>query len=157
MRQGPRALSRFSISDSDIHISCEEKDKPAFEPLQGNPAFSRDSPSRCPLPMQKQNLGPTHIHIAERILLLRCLWKVGIPLEYKPGNQPSCRVHVWYMELFLIAVVTSWSLYTCVFLWTLWSSIKKLKTPFLFELGHGIVLYALPGDRASSRGEGEVS
>ena len=44
-----------------------------------------------------------------------------------------------------------------VFLRTLWSSIKELKTPFLFELEHGIVLYALPGDQASSRGEGEVS
>ena len=110
MRQGPRALSRFSISDSDIHISCEEKDKPAFEPLQGNLAVFPVSTSRGPFPLRKQTLCPTHIHIAERILLLRCLWKVGIPLEYKPGNQPSCRVHVWYMELFLIVAVTSWSL-----------------------------------------------
>ena len=62
MRQGPRAFSRFSTSDSDveifrfifyissysdiqIHISCQEKDEPAFEPLQGNPAFFRVSTS----------------------------------------------------------------------------------------------------------------
>ena len=111
MRQVSRAISGFSIGESDSNISCEEKDKPAFEPLQGNPAFSRDSPSRCPLPMQKQNLGPTHIHIAERILLLRCLFKVGIPLESKAGNQLSYRVDWWYTEIFLFAV-TSWSLYT---------------------------------------------
>ena len=28
----------------------------------------------------------SHIPIAERILLLWCLWKVVIPLESKPGN-----------------------------------------------------------------------
>ena len=39
MRQGPRVFSRFSIGDSDIHISCEEKDEPAFEPLQVSSAF----------------------------------------------------------------------------------------------------------------------
>ena len=38
MGQGLRAFSRFSTSDSDIHISCEEKDEPAFKPLQCNPA-----------------------------------------------------------------------------------------------------------------------
>ena len=110
MRQGPRAFPRFSTVDLDIHISCHEKDETAFEPLQGNPAFFRVSTSHCPFPIQKQTLCPTHIPIAERILLLRCLWKVGIPLELNPGNQLSCRVHLWYMELFLIVAVTSWSL-----------------------------------------------
>ena len=89
MRQGPRTFSRFSTSDSDIHISCEEKDQAACEPLQGNLAFFRVSTSHCPFPIRKQTLGSTHIHIAERILLLKCLWIVRIPLVSKPDNQPS--------------------------------------------------------------------
>ena len=112
MRQGTRAFSMFSIGDSDIHISCQGKDEPAFEPLQCSPAFFRVSTSRSPFPMWKQTLGSTHIHIVERILLLRCLWKVGIPLESKAGNQLSYQVDFWCMEIFLV-VVTSWSLYTC--------------------------------------------
>ena len=39
----------------------------------------------------------------------------------------------------------------------LWSSVKDHKTPFLFELEHEIVLYAMPGCQASSRGKGKVS
>ena len=33
------AFSRVSIGDSDIPSSCEMKYEPAFNPLQGNPAF----------------------------------------------------------------------------------------------------------------------
>ena len=32
------AFSRFSTWDSDIPLSCEMKDKPAFKALQGKPA-----------------------------------------------------------------------------------------------------------------------
>ena len=107
---GTRAFSRFSTSDSEIHISSEEKDEHAFEPLQGNPAVFRVSTSRGSFPFRKQNPCPTHIPIAERILLLGCLWKVRIPLESKPGYHLSYQVHFWYMEVFLIVAVTSWSL-----------------------------------------------
>ena len=105
MRQGSRAFSRFSTSDSDIHISFEEKDEPAFEPLQCNPAFFLVSTSHCPFPIQKQTLGPTHIPIIERILLLKCLWKVGIPLVSKPDNQVSFQEVLGYMELSSICCV----------------------------------------------------
>ena len=33
------ALSRVSTGDSDIPLSCEMKDEPAFKALQGKPAF----------------------------------------------------------------------------------------------------------------------
>ena len=110
MREGFRALSRFSTADSDIQtfpISCEEKVKPVFEPLQGNPAVFRVSTSQDTFPFRKKTPCPTHITIAERILLLRCFWKVGNPPEAKPGNQLSCRVHFWYRELFLFVAETS--------------------------------------------------
>ena len=89
MRQGPRAFSRVSTGDSDIPSSCEMKDEPAFKPLQGNPAFFRVRASRCPFHLKQQTQGPSHILIAEGSLLLRCLWKVSIPLQSKAGNQLS--------------------------------------------------------------------
>ena len=41
-----------------------------------------------------------------------------------------------------------------VFLGSLWSSIKEVNAPFMFEGEHGIALHAMQGNRASSRGEG---
>ena len=35
-RRRPTALSRVSTGDSDMSSSCEMKDEPEFEPLQGN-------------------------------------------------------------------------------------------------------------------------
>ena len=39
IRLGPRAFSSECTEDSDIPLSCEKKDEPAFKPLQGNPTF----------------------------------------------------------------------------------------------------------------------
>ena len=44
-----------------------------------------------------------------------------------------------------------------MFLGTLWSYIKQIKTPYLIDREHEIALHAMQGNRASSRGEGEVS
>ena len=44
-----------------------------------------------------------------------------------------------------------------VFLGTLWSSIKEVKAPFMFDVEHGIALHAMQVNWAASRGEGEVS
>ena len=78
---GYRSFSRVSRGDLDILSSCEMKDKPAFKSLQGNQALFRVRASPCPFHLRQQTQGPSHIPIAERSLLLRCLWKVGIPLE----------------------------------------------------------------------------
>ena len=80
------AFSRDCPEDSDIPLSCEMKDETAFKPLQGNPTFFRVRESRYPLHMRQQFQGPSHIPIAEGRLLLKCLWKVGSPLESKTGN-----------------------------------------------------------------------
>ena len=89
MRQRPRAFYRISTGDSDIPSSCEWKDEAAFKPLQGNPAFFRVRASWDPFHWRQQTQGPSHIPIAEGSLLLRCLWKVGLPLQSKTGNQLS--------------------------------------------------------------------
>ena len=80
MRLGPRAFSRNFPEDSDIPLTCEMKDEPAFKPLQGNPTFFRVRESLYPLHMRQQIQGPANIPIAEGRLLLRCLWEVGLPL-----------------------------------------------------------------------------
>ena len=110
MRRGRRAFSRVSTGDSDIPSSCEMKDEPAFKSLQGIQALFRVRASWCPFQLRQQTQGPSHIPIAERYLLLRFLWKVGIPLESNPGNHLSSRVDLGYTELFRIAAVTSGSL-----------------------------------------------
>ena len=89
MRQGTRAYSRVSTEDSDIPSSYEMKDEPAFKPLQGNPAFFHVRASRGPLHLRQKTQGPSHIPIAEGKLLLRGLWKVGLPLQSKTGKQLS--------------------------------------------------------------------
>ena len=98
MRRGPRSFSRVSSGDSDIPSSCEMKDNPSFKPLQGNLAFFRVRASLCPLHLRHQTPGPSDIPVAERSLLLRCLWKVGVPFELKPGNQLSSCDNLGYME-----------------------------------------------------------
>ena len=99
MRRGPSSFSRISTGDSDIPSSCEIIDEPSFEPLQGNPAFFRVRESWCPFHLRQQTQGPSHIPIAEGSPLLSCLWKVGIPLQSKPGNQLSSRDDLGCTEL----------------------------------------------------------
>ena len=87
MRLGPRAFSRDWADDSGISLSCEMKDEPASKPVQGNLSFFRVRESQYPLHVRQQIQGPSHIPIAEVRLLLRCLWKVGLPVQKNPGNQ----------------------------------------------------------------------
>ena len=99
MTWGLRAFSRVSTGDSDIPSSFEMKDDPAFKPLQGNPTFFQIRAFWCPFYLRQQTQGPSHIPIAERSLLLVCLWKFGIPLELKPGNQLSSQDDLGYRNL----------------------------------------------------------
>ena len=103
MRRGTRVFSMVSTGDSDILSSCEMKEEPAFKPLQGNPTFFLVKASWYPLHLRQQTQGPSHIPIAEGRLLLRCLWKVGMPLQWNPGNQLSSRDDIGCMELSLIS------------------------------------------------------
>ena len=58
-------------------------------PLQGNLDFSLIRASRDPFRLKHKTQGPIHIHIPKGKLLLRCLWKDGLPLHSKTGNQLS--------------------------------------------------------------------
>ena len=80
MKLGPSAFSRDSTENSDIPISCEMKEEPAFNSLQGNPNFFRVRESRYPLHVRQQIQGASHIPLAEGRLLSRCWWEGGLPL-----------------------------------------------------------------------------
>ena len=85
-RRAPRSFSRFSTRDSYSALSCAMKDEPAFKPLQGNPNLFRVRASQYPLYLRQQTQGPSHIPLSEGMVLLRCLGKVGLPLQSKTGN-----------------------------------------------------------------------
>ena len=80
------AFSRVSTGDSVIPSSCEMKYEPAFKALQGKPAFFSVRASRGPLYLRQKTQSRSHIHISEGRLLLRCLWKAGLPLQSNTGN-----------------------------------------------------------------------
>ena len=54
--------------------------------LQGNLDFFLIRASRGSFRLKHKTQGPTHIHILKGKLLLRCLWKDGLPLQSKTGN-----------------------------------------------------------------------
>ena len=60
-----------------------------MKPLQGNLDFFLISASRGPFRLKHKTPVPSHIHIPKGKLLLRSLWKDGLPLQSKTGNQLS--------------------------------------------------------------------
>ena len=99
MRLGPRAFSWCPQGiQTSLHL-VEMTDEPAFKPLQGNPAFFQVRVSWCLFHLRQQTQGPSQTPIDEGNLLLRCLWKVGLPLQSKPGNQLSSQDNLACVEL----------------------------------------------------------
>ena len=60
-----------------------------MKPLQGNLDFFLIRASRGPFRLKHKTQGASHIYILKRKLLLRCLWKDGLPLQSKTENQLS--------------------------------------------------------------------
>ena len=81
MRLGTRVFSKVSKGDSDIPSSGEMKDEPAFKTLQGYPTLFLVRASQYPLQLRQQTQGTSHIPLADGILLLKCLWNVGLPVH----------------------------------------------------------------------------
>ena len=99
MRRPPRAFSIVSTWDSYSASSFVMKYVPAFKPLQRNPTFFQVRASQYPLYLMQQTQSPSHIPIAEGRVLFRCLWKVGLPVQWNPGNPLSSRDDMASMEL----------------------------------------------------------
>ena len=75
------AFFRVSTGDSVIPSSCEMKYEPAFKALQVKPAFFSVRASRGPFHLRQKTQSQSHIPISYGRLLLRCLWKLGLPLQ----------------------------------------------------------------------------
>ena len=88
------AFSRFSTGHLVIPSSCEMKYEPAFKALQGNTAFFWVRASRGPFQLRQKTQSRSHIPISEGRLLLRCLWKAGLPLLSKNGNHSHPKM-IW--------------------------------------------------------------
>ena len=99
MRRRTMAFSKVCTGDSDIPSSCEMQHEPEFKPLQASPAFFGVRVSWGPFHLRQKTQGPSHIHIAEGKLHLRCCWKVGSNLQSKTGNQLSSWDDMGCMEL----------------------------------------------------------
>ena len=70
-----------------------------MKPLQGNLDFFLIRAFRGPFRFKQKTQGPTHIHIPKGKLLLRCLWKDGLPLQSKTGNQLSSPENMRFPDL----------------------------------------------------------
>ena len=70
-----------------------------MKPLQGNLDFFLISASRDPFRLKHKTQGPSPIHIPKGKLPLRCLWKDGLPLQSKTGNQFSSPDDMVYPDL----------------------------------------------------------
>ena len=79
-------------------------------------------------------------------------------MEPMQGKLASSQFDFGYTEQFCIPGVTSVFLrLVTVLLGTLWSSIKQIEAPYVFDWENAIALDTMQGNRASSRREGKVS
>ena len=66
----------------------------SMKPLQGNLYFFLIRASRGPFHLRQKTQSPSLKAISEGRLLLRCLWKVGLPLQSKTGNHSLLKI-IW--------------------------------------------------------------
>ena len=78
-------------------------------------------------------------------------------MEPMKGKCASSRVDSGYTELFCIPEVHQCSSrFVTVFLGTLWSSIKKIEAPYVFDWEYRIALHAMHGNQTSFQSEEDV-
>ena len=78
-------------------------------------------------------------------------------MEPMQGKLASSHFDFGYTEQFCIPGVTSVFSSVTVLLGTLWSSIKQIEAPYVFDWENAIALDTMQGNRASSPREGKVS
>ena len=79
-------------------------------------------------------------------------------MEQMQGKLDSPQFDFGYTEQFSIPVVTSvFFLSLTVLLVTLWSSVKQIEAPYVFDWENAIALDTMQGHRASPLSEGKVS
>ena len=81
----------------------------------------------------------------------------GVVMEAMQWKSASSQFDFGYTEQFCLPGVTSVFSSVTVLLGTLWSSIKLIEPPYVFDLENAIALDTMQGNRASSLSEGNVS
>ena len=80
----------------------------------------------------------------------------GVVMEPMQGKLASSQFDFGYTEKFCIPGVTSVFFSSCdSVVGTLWSSIKQIEAPYVFDWENAIVLGRMHGNRASSRARGK--
>ena len=131
MKWRPRAFSRFSTGDSDIPSSCD---------LETGVLVNLWSFLKGVKPLVMYDL------------ITEWLW------SQCKGNCPHLNL-IWGTPSYFAFL--RWhrcpSRLVTVILGTLWGSVKQIEAPYVFHWENGIVLNAMHGNQASSRGKWEVS
>ena len=79
-------------------------------------------------------------------------------MEPMQGKLASSQFDLGHTDLFCVPEVTSGFFSSCdSVVGDSLGSIKQIEAPYVFDWENAIVLHAMQGNRASSRGEGEVS
>ena len=96
---GDLVLSVGSLQGTQTSFHLGYERWACMKSLQGNLAFFRIRASRGPFRLKHKRECPSHKHIPKGKLLLRCLWKNGLPLQSKTGNQLSSPDDMGYPDL----------------------------------------------------------
>ena len=83
-----------------------------MKPLQGNLHLFLIRASRGPFLLKHKTQGASQIHNPKGKLHLRCLWKDGLPLHSKTGNQLSSPDDMVCPDLYPVALLKLMFLYT---------------------------------------------
>ena len=123
-----------------------------MKPLQGNLYFFLIRASRGPFRMKHKTQGPSHIYIPKGKLLLRCLWKEGLPLQSKTGNHSHPEM-IWGARN-----IPQAALLKLMILYTLDGCLREsLEVPngsqalVLYDVECGVVMEPMQGKLASSQ------
>ena len=87
--------------------------------------------------------------MAEGRLLLRCLWKVGLPLQSKTGNNSHPKTKWGARNLPKFAVLKL--ILEMGVSGNLWSFLKGVKALVLYDVDRGMVMESMQGTLASSQ------
>ena len=85
-------------------------------------------------------------------------WENAIALHAMQGNRASSQFDLGYTNYFAFLRGHQCSSHlVTVLLGTLWSSIKQIEAPYVFDWENAVALHAMQGNSSSSRSKGEVS
>ena len=119
--------------------------------VQGILDFFLIRASRGPFRLNHKTQGPSHIHIPKGKLLLSCLWKDGLPLQSKTGNQLiSLRYGVTDHSSCCFTEIDVPNRLEMLVSGNLWIVVKDVKPLVVYDVECEIAMESMKGKCASS-------